>query len=218
MSRFLGDNAAAIWKVRHDEQYHGDYATLHARNAGAYAAGCGEQDNAMLFDFDPTDKVILDIGSGGGWQLADYLRRGAKKVYGLEVDAGLISHVHRSFHELGISKDRYELLLPTDELPVAVDVITCLTVFMHIPLEACKAYWEWTATHLAPDGEAYFQFYQHGAGTLFYSDGTDREFMMPIEEVDVLLGDCGLRITRKRYPRHHSLKPVWTYYTCTRKD
>ncbi len=214
---FINENATQIWKKRHEGQYHGDYATIHARNAGAYSAGCGELDTAMLFDFDPRDKTILDIGCGGGWQLADYLRRGAEKVYGVEVDWYLLHQIEESFQDLEIPPYQYELLHTDDKWPDVVDIVTCLTVFMHIPLETCEAYWDWTAKHLRPDGEAYFQFWQWENQTLFYSDGTDREFKMLSTKVDKLLEKHGLRIKKKRYPRHHSLKPVWTYYTCTRK-
>lgn len=219
MTVFANSTSVAEWTDRHRGRYHGDYEAILARNRLSYRARPEEADQPLCrFSFNPTDKVIIDIGCGGGWHMADCLANGARSVYGVELNATLIEMATASFRELEIPPERYRFLCAatTDihaELPTA-DVIYSIAAFMHMPYAEVLAYLRLISDKLSPTALAYLQFYQVEGRTSFHVIEPHRGVSIADEELDRALLDSGLIVKNKVYPRSSDMEPVWTYYVC----
>ena len=106
-------------------------------------------------------KAVLEIGFGGGWYLAQALRGGARKAYGLEAADNLIGSVSAAFDRLGLGPYEFRRVDETylDALPRGgIDVMYCTTVFQHISPDATASYLRTAPGALAGGGFCLFQF------------------------------------------------------------
>lgn len=215
MTRYATPTTAAEWAVRHADGYHGDYAAILARNRDSYQP---RPNRLSLFSFDPADKIIVDIGCGGGWDVADCVANGASRVYGVEIDQSLIVLAERSFQELVVPPDKYRFVCAAayelaTVLPSA-DIIYSMAVFMHTPLAEAEEYLSLISAKLTAEGKAYLQFYQVNGRTTFNHIGNNRTETVPDVYLDQQIENVGLQLVRKDYPRNPGMEPVWTLYTC----
>jgi predicted TPR repeat methyltransferase len=217
MTDFAQPSSIALWNGLHKEGYHGDYASVLARNRISYKSSA---DRLCRFPFDPAGKVVIDIGCGGGWHMADCIANEAKMVYGVEIDQGIIEKATRSFQELEVPAEKYRFVCSATEslrevLPKA-DVIYSQAVFMHMPFGEVVDYLRLIAAKL--NGTAYLQFYQKDGFTTFHAIATHHPVCLADSGVDATIEASGLQLVRKDYPRGPELEPVWTFYTCTTKS
>jgi len=208
------------WRLRHQRKYHGSYESIHERNTASWTHGDDSWTPQLfhMFRFDPTDKVLFDVGAGGGWYALECLRAGARKVYCLEIDDRIIRQAKRSFQALGVSEEAYQFVNIATEgvaaLPQA-DIIYCLTVFQHIPYRLAEGYFRWMAERLTPEGEAHLQFHQREELTTFL-DSRER---IANANLETALRRAGLRVTQPpRLVAGENIKPVWYIYVCARGE
>lgn len=221
MTDFADTASIELWHGLHQKGYHGDYASILARNRMSYRPNQDKAARLCRFPFTAEGKVILDIGCGGGWHMADCIANGAKKVYGIEIDPFLLGMAEQSFRELNVSENAYQFLCAVTEdlwtiLPQA-DVIYSVAVFMHMPFQEVEEYFRLIVDKLLPNGVAFLQFYQVDGVTTFRAVADRPTVLIPDAAVDRALDATGLQLVRKDYPRQPDMEPVWTYYTCTLK-
>jgi len=208
------DTTEAYWGPLHRDGYHGDYESIHTRNQRAYRTGAAHGvEPETLFRFDPKDKLVCDIGAGGGWDAAACLGAGAAMVYCLEVNDHLIEMGRTSLCKLGVCPVRFRWIdVRVDDMEALprFHIIYSRAVFMHLPLPLVESYWSWTTRHLKPDGETHFQLFQVDGHTEFHNAAV----RMPDAEAERRMADCGLVITERREIRHPHMEPVWTIYEC----
>lgn len=216
--KLYDDSTNATWGPLHRKCYHGDYASILARNLSAYSGGKAQGvESQTLFRFDPKDKSLCDIGAGGGWDAAACIGAGGT-VCCLEVDQTLIDMGVRSFREIGIEPCRYRwvnVVGSYDDLP-KFDIVYSRAVFMHLPIELVIAYWQWTAQHLTASGEAHFQLYQSDGKTTFCCPFKD--YVILDSEAEAILQSCGLSIVDRREIRRLDMEPVWTMYILKKSE
>jgi len=175
LSPMVDIRARHSWKKLHDNGYHKEIQsqTINERNRKTLEWKHPDpMVRATWFRFDPTGKVVYDVGCGGGWHMLDCIQAGAKKVIGFEVDNSVINAARNSFQELGVDQTKYDFVhigKTIPDLPKA-DIIYSLAVLMHIPFWQAIRYFYWMKENLSPNGELYLQFYQRpGQGeTMFY--------------------------------------------------
>jgi hypothetical protein len=185
------------WGSLHSRMYHGSYEDILARNKVVWHStyGGSELKRINLFHMDVKDKVVCDIGAGGGWFGLECLKKGAKKVYLMEIDQTLISHMEDSFTRLGVPKDQYEIINIGDNdlmqnIPIKFDIVYCMAVFMHIKFWQGQAWFNWISKNTQAGSEVHFQFYQTNKTTMFWN-GLDSVTNIRMEHE---LEKVGLRI------------------------
>jgi 2-polyprenyl-3-methyl-5-hydroxy-6-metoxy-1,4-benzoquinol methylase len=92
------------------------------------------QSMKYVTDADVKDKVILDIGCGYGWCELNFLKRGAKKVVGIEITEEDLKTVKKNIKDKRAEfkvGDATNLKFPKESF----DTIVCWEVLEHIPLK-----------------------------------------------------------------------------------
>lgn len=146
------------------------------------------------------DKVVAEIGCGGGWYLAEMLYQGATKAIGFEASRTVIERATQALQKLKLTAyefrevdGRYLDVLPEK----SVDILLEITVFQHISEDATKGYFRTSRRVLKNSGLFLCQFlmndknplkdpYNPKEGTVYYAH----------KEVMELAEDHGLRVSK----------------------
>ena len=143
-------------------------------------------------------KVVLEIGFGGGWYLAQALKEGARSVCGFEAADNIVRSASAAFDRLGLGPyrfyrvgDKYLDVLPSD----SVDVAFSKTVFQHINPKATAAYLRTVPGVLRDDGYCLFQFLMNERNPARDSNISDDEGQVSYTkaEVDAMVSSAGLQ-------------------------
>ena len=146
-------------------------------------------ENFFKRKFPLKDRVIVEIGCGGGWWLATPIKRGAQAI-GFDVSKEILTRAQTAFQLLGLKNYKFyeadSRCLSILE-PSSVDYIFEITVFQHIDPEVTRRYLETAHDVLKNDGSTVLQFLMNdknpyknphaGAGTVFYSSSEVREMV-----------------------------------------
>lgn len=94
----------------------------------------GRLRESLLFvnDADVKNKTVLDIGCGYGWCELNFLRKGVKKIVGIEITEADLATVKKSIHD---KRAAFKVSGAID-LPFAdnsFDTVVCWEVIEHIP-------------------------------------------------------------------------------------
>lgn len=143
-------------------------------------------------------KVVMEIGFGGGWYLAQALKEGARSVCGFEAADNIVRAASSAFDLLGIGPykfyrvdKRYCDALPRD----SVDVAFSKTVFQHINPTATTAYLCTVPGALKSNGYCLFQFLMNERNPVKESNIQDDEGEVSYTkaEVDTMISEAGLQ-------------------------
>jgi cyclopropane fatty-acyl-phospholipid synthase-like methyltransferase len=134
------------------------------------------------------DKVIMEIGFGGGWYLAQMLYKNAAKVIGIEIHDSIIQRARQAFDKLGLSN--YEFLeiderYFKDISEKSVDVIFEITVFQHILKNLTVTYLQESKRILKEDGIFIAQFLMNDYNPI-KSPSTKKEGIMYYSHDEIL--------------------------------
>lgn len=146
---------------------------------------------------DLRSRAVLEIGFGGGWYLAQALRGGARKVYGLEAASNLIGSVSAAFDRLGLGPYDFRIVDERylDALPRGgIDVMFSITVFQHISPDATASYLRTAPGALADGGFCLFQFLLNEDNPVRNPDvsGDEGHVSFTRAEVDDMVAASGL--------------------------
>lgn len=142
-------------------------------------------------------KVVMEIGFGGGWYLAQALKGGARGVYGFEVADNIVRAASAAFDRLGVGPHkfykvdkRYLDALPRD----SVDVAFSKTVFQHINPRGTAAYLRTVPGTLRDSGYCLFQFLMNEKNPARNSNAPDDEGVVSYTkaEADAMVSSAGL--------------------------
>lgn len=170
------------------------------------------------------NKIVLEIGFGGGWYIAQILKHGANKAIGFEVSRTtidktkeLLDILHLTNYDLHEVDERYLEVLP----PNSVDIGFEHTVFQHITEEATRNYLKTLSSVLKQDGFFIGQFLMNDKIKIKdpYAKGEEEGIIYySHDEVLNMVKDCGYIVTKYAdhewtdkngsYWRYYVLKPV----------
>lgn len=163
-------------------------------------------------------RSVLEIGFGGGWYLAQALRGGASKVYGLEAADNLIGSVSAAFDRLGLGPydfrrvdERYLDALPRG----GIDVMYSTTVFQHIHPDATASYLRTAPGALADGGFCLFQFLLNEDSPVRSPDipGDEGHVSFTRAEVDGMVAAAGLEtVAYAETYRDAGTGDYWAWY------
>ncbi len=190
------------WEKLHNKNYHPSPEQIIERVTNA------KKKNIWLFDdwskilqmkLDVKNKIVLEIGCGGGWYLVQMLYRGASKVIGFEISQSVINKAKAVFNALNL--DNYELY-EVDErylsvLPAkSVDIIFEITVFQHVSEEVTRNYLITSKSLLKDEGLFICQFLMNDTNPIKQPYTKDKEGIVYYanNEVVKMVKDCGLTI------------------------
>ena len=149
-------------------------------------------------DINIKDKVVLEIGHGGGWWLSQMLRNGAKLVIGVEICEEINNKSERVFGYFGYKDYKF---YETDErcldvVKEKVDVIFEITVFQHTGIEIAKKYLETSKNILNEDGVLYLQFFMDDVDKIKQVHYDTFNISYTHIELLKLFDDCGYIVDR----------------------
>lgn len=152
------------WRKLHENKYHPSIEKIIERINEHKSQNIWlfkEWEQILNMQLPVQDKIVLEIGCGGGWYLAQMLYQGAKKVIGIEIDKTIIDKANEAFKNLGLKNyDFHEIdesffnFIPSK----SVDVVYEMTVFQHIFKEITLKYLQDTSRILKDDGIMLAQF------------------------------------------------------------
>lgn len=175
------------WETLHQKGYHPDLQGA-LKNVANYPEGKGWifEDWGRRLEMphlvNVEGKIVLEIGFGGGWYLAQLMQHGAR-VIGFEVSSTamdkaiqLFQHLDLRNYQLFIVDDRYLSILPEK----SVDVVFEHTVFQHITEDTTRGYLTSANKIMKEDGMFIAQFlmnenmvvknpYAKSEGVVYYS-------------------------------------------------
>lgn len=163
-------------------------------------------------------RSVLEIGFGGGWYLAQALRGGASKVYGLEAADNLIGSVSAAFDRLGLGPYEFRRVDEgyLDALPRGgIDVMYSTTVFQHIHPDATASYLRTAPGALADGGFCLFQFLLNEDRPVRSPDvpGDEGHVSFTRAEVDGMVAAAGLEtVAYAETYRDAETGDYWAWY------
>ena len=210
------------WETLHRNGYHPSIEEA-MKLVNYYPEGKGwifeDWSKRLQMDIDVTDKVVLEIGFGGGWYLAQNLQHGASKVLGFEASTtaiekarSLLEALHLNKYELYKVDENYLDVLP----PYSVDLIFQVTVFQHITEEATRNYLKSATRVLRRDGRFISQFLMNES--MHYKDPYGKgkkEGIVYYSEKEVLemLHECNCSIQKQAdHTWTDENRSYWRYY------
>jgi 2-polyprenyl-3-methyl-5-hydroxy-6-metoxy-1,4-benzoquinol methylase len=215
----MDKGATGEWDRLHVRRYHGSYEEIMNRNISTWLGPIDQfpdQEHLNLFQVNAKGKTLCDVGAGGGWHALEALRKGANKVYLMEVNRLLIECAARSFRGLDVNTNQYQLI-PIEHtlvnLPEKVDIIYCMAVFMHIKFWQGKVWLRWMANNLKDDGEIHLQLYQVNNQTMFWN-GVDSVSDLHMEQE---MDRVGLEVISKDLAKGKDILPVWYLYRLVKR-
>lgn len=159
-----------------------------------------EWSRILQTDLDVKGKVVMEIGFGGGWYLAQMLYRGASRVVGFEISQSVIQKataaleaLHLNSHQLyEVNKEYLNILSPH-----TIDLIYEITVFQHVPKSVTKGYLSTAKRVMKEKGQFICQFLMNETHpkeyTPYAKEGTVR---YTHDEVVSMVASCGLSIRK----------------------
>lgn len=145
------------------------------------------------------DKVVLEIGSGGGWYIAQCIKRGSSLAIGLEISDNIINNAEEAFKHHKIDNYKfYEIPNVNSEylsvVEEKVDIIFEITVFQHIAKSITKDYLKNANKILKSDGYLVCQFYIDDENPI--NDFTNMVVRHSTKELYELFEECNLYVEK----------------------
>lgn len=210
-----------IWDKFHENSYHPGVNGTIARIQN----DINTKDVDSVFDFfegkldtkiELNDLEVMEIGSGGGWYLAQALRRGASHAHGVEISKGINSTAESALHSFGYTDFSLYELADGDLTQLKsgkVDFIYSITVFQHIPTQTLRRYLSSAHSILSENGKFAFQVLENNEADLKYGSTSDVLSMSyGPSSISDLLAQSHLRIHKYKKYEYDSGSNFWGLY------
>lgn len=215
----------AKWDALHAQNYHPNVAGIIERieknRSGETPSLFSQWEGILNTKLPVKDKVVLEIGHGGGWYLAQQLQQGAKFVIGLEINDVINNKTKQVFNHFGINEYKLYEVDDTcfDCVKEKVDIIFSITVFQHIHMDLTENYFATAHKILNKNGYIVCQFYMNDVTQVKQPDVGEGNVCYSKNELNVMFKNYNFEVKNYGESRWDGCaNGYWSIYLLKLKD
>lgn len=208
------------WSRLHNASYHPELPDVIKRiendiNSEDSHALLREWSEIFGHSIEVHGKIVLEIGHGGGWYLAQCIRAGCQFALGIEISPEINNKAREALVNFGYSN--FLLLEVADQfladINYEVDVIYCNTVFQHLAPDITESYLKSASEVMNASSDFYFQILENDRKTQRLGSPSDvLSISYSRSELEALVKDANLQIIRRVEKRYQPVGSYWAYY------